>query len=519
LSNLALRRVLKVVLKVSSQLLPATSGLVLSFAMLSASHAQGTAGNPSVPMSFTLGFETLKLPQNEHMGVLGGSLLFEAAPGWWLGPGVYGAATGQRGGFFVGGAELQKRWALGNHLTATTGFFVGGGGGGGAPVGGGLMLRPSASLLWDFGSWQTGPTVSRVSFPNGEIGSTQFGWMVGFSDRFAFRDWRRTGQPALASDRSGVGFDRIGLVLGSYRLTDDSLGHAAPGASRSTDYVGARADHWLTPKFYASLEAAGAAQGGADGYAEVLGGLGVEMPLSAIGLSSVSVGARTALGLGGGGAVQTGGGVIGKLAGTLTWNLGRDAYLAAEGGYVDAPDGQFRARYAQLTLGMTLDHPFDVPRGTNAPATISHNEWALSLQHATRAARKTGGEESLDTIGVKFNRYLGTNLYVTGQWHNAYAGNAGAYALGLVGAGLAVPLTSSRSPWVAGAEVLVGAAGGGGVDTQGGGVAQGLLWLGFRATRNGQIKVGVGQVRSIRGGLSSPLVDLSWSQSFGLAGR
>ena len=68
---------------------------------------------------------------------------------------------------------------------------------------------------------------------------------------------------------------------------------------------------------------------------------------------------------------------------------------------------------------------------------------------------------------------VGANLLdATGQATRitAATGGAGAYAAGLVGVGFTMPLGRS-SGWRAGAEALVGAAGGGGVDIQGGKLA------------------------------------------------
>src|SRR5262245_35514910 len=73
------------------------------------------AADPAVREStvdLSLGYEQLKLPGDEKMGLLGGSVLFPLGGDWWAGPAVYGAASGQRGGLFVGGAELQRRFAL-----------------------------------------------------------------------------------------------------------------------------------------------------------------------------------------------------------------------------------------------------------------------------------------------------------------------------------------------------------------------------------------------------------------------
>src|SRR6266571_8384037 len=132
--------------------LPLAGILLLAIAPLPAVAQQ----TKSLPMSATLGWERVQLPASEHLGLVGGSLLFEVTDHWWTGPAVYGAASGQRGGLFVGGLELQRRWPLADRLQLLTGVFVGGGGGGAAPVGGGLMLRPALTLLRDFDGVQVG---------------------------------------------------------------------------------------------------------------------------------------------------------------------------------------------------------------------------------------------------------------------------------------------------------------------------------------------------------------------------
>jgi hypothetical protein len=65
---------------------------------------------------------------------------------------------------------------------------------------------------------------------------------------------------------------------------------------------------------------------------------------------------------------------------------------------------------------------------------------------------------------------------------------------------------------------MAGAAGGGGVATDGGAVAQGMLMLGRGVGPHSQLQIGAGRIRSLRGGLSSPVIDISWTQAFG-AGR
>ena len=40
----------------------------------------------ALPARVTVGFERLRLPGDERVGLLGASYVVELAPGWWLGP-------------------------------------------------------------------------------------------------------------------------------------------------------------------------------------------------------------------------------------------------------------------------------------------------------------------------------------------------------------------------------------------------------------------------------------------------
>ncbi|HET7527907.1 MAG TPA: hypothetical protein VFK10_18340, partial [Burkholderiaceae bacterium] len=102
------------------------------------------------------------------------------------------------------------------------------------------------------------------------------------------------------------------------------------------------------------------------------------------------------------------------------------------------------------------------------------------------------------------------------QAHSAYAGGAGAYSVGLIGAGLATtPAQGVRF----GAELLLGAAGGGGVATGSGAIAQTVGWAGWGVTPESEVRIGVGAVKALRGDLRSGMVELTWTRALGLGGR
>jgi hypothetical protein len=70
-----------------------------------------------------------------------------------------------------------------------------------------------------------------------------------------------------------------------------------------------------------------------------------------------------------------------------------------------------------------------------------------------------------------------------------------------------------------GAELLLGAAGGGGVATGSGAVAQSMAWAGWSVTPESQIRLGAGAVKALRGDLRSGVLEISWTRALGLGGR
>jgi len=220
------------------------------------------------------------------------------------------------------------------------------------------------------------------------------------------------------------------------------------------------------------------------------------------------------VGAGGGGSVPTGGGLMTKLSGTMEWRVTPGWTMGGEYGDVRATNGPLRARQVQVWLGMSLEPGLD-GRGAPDSSTV-RSEWVGAWQHQTSRERVDGSARSLDTIGLKLNRYLGEHVYVSGQAHSAFAGGAGAYSIGLVGFGVAA---QPRAAWRVGAELLTGAAGGGGVQAGGGALVQGMTWAGWVSPALGEWRAGLGAVRSLRGGTHSPVIELAWSRAFEMAGR
>ena len=454
-----------------------------------------------------IGFERVKLPGREPVGLVGTSYLVDvpALPGLSIGPASYGAISGQRGGFFTVGGEVDWRQRLAGPIGLELGLYAGGGGGAGAPQGGGLMLRPHADLLWDFEQYALGFSLSRVRFPNGQIDSTQIGLIFEVRNDFRYMPAESIGMPIQDGRRTGFGFDRIQFVNGVYRTRSGLLLSDGRSASRNIAIIGVRAEQALTTSTYWGLEANGAAQGSVAGYAEYLGTLGAETDVAR---NRLNVGARVAIGMGGGGGIPTAGGLLAKAAVYSVVRLGPDFGLSLEGGMTTAPQGHFRATHASVALVWTL---YGQNEGTSAGTT--RTDFSAGVERFD-AARRDGTTRALQADTLKINRFVSQTFYVAGQVHSAISGGAGGYSSALVGVGWTQPLGAGLH---IGAELLGGASGGGGVDSRGS-IVQPMAYLGYQISPSVALRVGAGRVKALRGPLAAPVIDLSLAFTYGVLG-
>ena len=449
-----------------------------------------------------LGAESVALPDGERMGLVGASHLLDLQPGLCAGPAVYGAATGERGGLFVVGAEAAWCLRTDGPLRLQAGLFVGGGGGGAAPVGGGLMLRPHVDLLFDAGRWSAGVSLSRVSFPSGEIASTQLGLVVEVPTTFAHR--APGAAPVAGPAGTGLGFERVLAVAGAYLPPSGSLANGgAPLASRIAT-VGLRAERSLAGPLYAGVETNGAASGAA-GYAEVLAQAGWRLPLAD---GRIALGARVALGMGGGGAVPVGGGLLLKAAADAELGLTPALGLALEAGWARAPQGSFSAPFASLALR------WDLEAAGGAPAQTAWQVFALGVETYHAAARKVGPAQSVHNVVLRMDRFVGAQVYLSAQVHSAYGGDAGGFAVGLFGLGAQWQVLPG---WRLGAELLAGAAGGGGVAVGSGTVVQPMAYAIANLSRALSLRLAAGRILAVDGPLSSTAADLTLTYAYGVA--
>lgn len=448
----------------------------------------------AIPLRTTLRAETLRLPGCESLGLMGLSGTAEFGS-FYLGPGLYGAAHGQRGGFFTFGLEggMRGRPFEGVPLEFDAGFFVGGGGGAAAPQGGGLMLRPHAGIALALRRFRLGMELSRVSFPNGGIASTQAAFSVAFA---ADHLWAPAGGIGSRFDGpvrwEGRGFE------GELLKVDPASGVLARGGGRQApfDLAGFAISRDLRGPLFRFVEADAAARGGSSGYAQAVAGLGLRGHLA----GPLGVEARLGAGLGGGGDVDTGGGFLVSGEGALTLGLG--GWRASAGlGFLRAPGGDFRSRTATLRISHRLAIPTPW-EGGEALAAFTLAGWRAGsgILAYQRAQRQNGGTGALQMMTLRADRLLRRGFYLTGEAASATGGGAGGYATGLVGLGWQTPALGGQRLFL---ETAAGAGGGGGLGSGGG------LLLSARAGWRLELPLGlgldaaIGKARAPRGDLDT----------------
>lgn len=469
---------------------------------------------------YRLSHDNLSLPNDETMGLFGTSYLLKFDDSY-AGLGVYSAVNGQRGGFFTGGVELGHQLELGSGFAIDGGLFVGGGGGGSAPQGGGLMLRPHASLTKTVSDINLGLGISQVKFPNGSIDSNQlslqmdipFGFVYKSSDSDTSNNNDVLTLDAKSDLRVGWKHHYMSPTYQRYMLDDGVKGTDGVLMSNDMDLVGFEYGTKLSKNYYGYLETAGAGSSGTDGFAEVLGGLGYS---NAFG-RNFGFNIKGALGAAGGGGVDTGGGLIHKQSIGLYLRPFDKVAFSTEVGRVSAFDGGLKATTAKIGL----HYPFKllsaggyVHKASNYGFTHD-GLWSVRAVNQTYLGssdlRKNGSTDSVQVLGIKLDRYLDDDTYLTGQALAAYQGEAGGYAVGLVGAGQEFGVTERLKLF---AEISAGVAGGGGINTGGGAIIQPMFGLSYKLDSDFSLQTSVGQLKSLNDGGDTNVIEFGLQYRF-----
>ncbi len=465
-------------------------------------------------------FEEIDMPDaGEYMGLY--SIGAYDRLNSWLYGGItlYGAATGRRGGFFTGGYTLGVEHKLTDNWTLDAGGYLGAGGGGAAAQGGGLMIRPHIGLNYDLNWSALGLNYSYVEFPNGNISSDAIALSLDIPFTSPTLNWendRLNAADYFGADLSNVSRHRSHLAarVRAYYPSSESKTISGGSFDDSLGLVGVDYSYFLDKNWFATFETAGAVAGGVGGYAELLGGLGYRLPLTknerlAL-LPAITIGGA------GGGAVDTGGGFVARANLGLEYRFSPDLNMIIDGGYLTAPYGNFDTPYVGFNLAYAMDTFAKDKKGAPLTETelIQTNKWRFRPAHQWyfNAQRKHSPSRDMQLLGGKIDWMVGDWWYLTGQGLSAYEGGAGGYSEGHWGVGILGP---SWNNWQLYGEILIGAGGGGGVDSGSALLYKPSIGLEYDLNDDFSLQTGIGKVISEEGNLDANTFDVSLVWRFG----
>src|SRR6185312_14569257 len=305
------------------------------------------------------------------------------------------------------------------------------------------------------------------------------------------------------------------VVARDYKIPSSVVNQNGQPQHGNMQLLGAEWQSYLDDRWFLKLEAEGAAGGQSSGYMQILAGAGYRLPLS----SSTALKLHAAAGPAGGGSVDTGGGLLLDAGVSLQQNLTNRTALELSLDEVRAPSGSFRARGVSLKLthqfGLPdVSSPADVPWSALGGFDAEHLRVRAVSQTYFKAApqwRANHVDQSVSNLGVQLDYFVAPHWYLTGQGLAAYAGNAGAYMTGQVGAGTQWPLSER---WFVDGEALVGAAGGGGLAVGGGLVGQINAGIGYRLSKSLSLLATAGRINALRGDFKANVAGLALAYQF-----
>jgi hypothetical protein len=431
---------------------------------------------------------------------------------FYTGVGLYGAVSGIRGGFFTLGVNAGLKKMISDRLFIDTGFHFGGGGGAGAPDGGGAFILPHANLGYEFDNFSLSAGYSYINFfDDGLIKNHQLNFGLQIPIDFEYANHSSSGKEYVNSELDNSSWNQetspisVLMHLNNYYVLSETLGTTGEVLEGKTiQLAGFELAKYTDNNFLYFLKVDGAYRGIRAGYMNVFLGAGYQFSFNK---NSTNLVGKFAIGAGGGGGVDTNGGFLISPEVSLEQKLFNSVFLTINGGYLTTPDAKFET----ATFGVGLKYNANLNGIFSNENQFSNSKFqgveAIVVEDAYfDAARDFNYTENLYQISLQLNLNVTKNLFFAGQTSFANFGDAGAYAEGLVGIGLNTnPFFDSNLKVFA--QILGGAAGGGGVSTGQGLIVKPALGLDYKLTNEFALRTSVGYVKTINGDLGSPFLN------------
>jgi hypothetical protein len=475
----------------------------------------------SIPTKFTqngfasLDYISVEMPNDEdgnpeiNMGLTGIHYNLLLNKSIYAGLGFYGSVNGQRGGLFTLGVNLGIKKNISENLFIDTGFHFGGGGGAGAPDGGGAFILPHINLGYQFKKLSTTLGYSAINFfDKGNITSNQFRFGIQIPLSFEYASFKNREKYFSTEKLKNSNWNQVSKRI-SFMIHLDNL--SPYGDSQFTDFTslkgktirlaGFEIASYFTDNWFAYFKADGAFHGIKGGYMDLFIGAGY---LFSMNKNSTNILTKFAIGAGGGGGLDSGGGVLIYPDISLEQKLFNGVYISINKGYLLNPNQHFTSS----TFGFGLKYYANqqgIKQKNNryyTSAKFKGIEVSIGQEMYFNAQRIIQPTENLHQIALQINLFLSKNMYLAGHTSFADFGNAGAYAEGIVGVGFQTnPILNNKIYFFT--QLLAGAAGGGDISTGQGLIVKPSIGIHYQLTNQLSFKTSVGKVKARAGSLSS----------------
>lgn len=462
-----------------------------------------------------LDFLSIKMPNNEvNMDFTGIHYNLMLNKWSYAGTGFYGAVGGIRGGFFTLGINAGVKPKLTNKLCIDAGFHFGGGGGAAAPDGGGAFILPHFNLGYDFKYFSATAGYSYINFfDGGKIKSDQFYTQIQIPLNFDYADFKNRETSFSSDDFSNLKWNqptkRVSLMVHANNLSVKKTNLKG----KTIRLAGFELNSYINNDWFYFVKADGAYHGIKAGYMDIFIGGGYHLSMNKNRTNTL---AKFGMGAGGGGGVDTQGGFLIYPDISIEQKLFDNVYASINKGYLMSPNSHF----VSSTLGFGLKYYVDKDGTTSEEKTYSKAKFKgieaiMQQEMYVNANRDSGFTQNIHQIGLQINFFLNKYIYGTGQTSFANFGDAGAYAEGIVGLGVQSNsfLNNKLSVY---AQILGGAAGGGGISTGQGLIIKPSVGLNFKLSDKLNLRGGLGYIKARGGNLSSTFANFGLSYRFSL---
>ena len=441
----------------------------------------------------------------------------------WLygGAGFHFAVTGDQGGLFTLGAEMGINKQVYKNLYVDANFHFGGGGGYRNLVNDGGFINPNIGLQYKKNKYSVGVQYSHLNFLSGEIKSNSVSVFVEIPSVLRFIDYDKAHQKFAAANLSSDDFWSKPVAKNAQQVRFDFFKPFGNSKKDNGDVldeslyvIGFEYQKYLSENTFLFAHTDAIYKGLRAGFMDLFFGAGYHPYQS----KYINIFTKLGIGAAGGRVAPEGGLMIYPSAG-IDLKLSNKLAISGHGGYYRAVAGDLEAytvgfgfKYFGLNGGTTSEGKKYNKFYTQGLRVEIQNQSYFDVAKTDDVFDATAID--LQLIGLKVNFDLNKWLYIAGEASFAYDGRSGGYAHGLVGGGIYSPRFLNTK--VRGfAELMAGAGGGAGVDTDEGIIVRPTLGLSYDITNGVAIIASAGKYYSPFGNVKS--TNMNIGLSFNLA--